>query len=356
MYDFLIIGGGIAGLTAGAHLASEARVCVVEGTEALGYHSSSRSAAVFVPTYGTDAVNALSRASDQAFRDEDVLVPRGGMVVGIDGEDADFEEAVRGFGATEVSPGVAADRVPLLDRATVTRTAVFDHVWDIDTDRLMQSYARRIRMTGDIRLNAPVSAIGRDSAGRWQVTAGAEEITAKTLVNAAGAWADQVAILAGVAPLGLTPRRRSMARIDVPGDFDPAGWPMIFGAAGDWYAKPDAGALIVSPADADPVEPQDAWADDMVLAEGLARFATRMTHEVTRLRANWAGLRTFTPDGDLAIGPEPGMPDFLWMAGQGGYGFQTAPAAGHLLASRAMKRPSGLHDQVVSACDPARFQ
>ncbi|MBV7377862.1 NAD(P)/FAD-dependent oxidoreductase [Maritimibacter dapengensis] len=356
MYDFLIIGGGIAGLTAGAHLASEARVCVVDGAAALGYHSSSRSAAVFVPSYGTDVVTALSRASEASFRDEGVLTTRGGMVVGISGEEAEFDEAVHGFGATEISAKVAADTVPLLDAESVSRTAIFDHVWDIDTDRLLQSYARRIRATGEIRLNAQVTKITHEDAGRWRVVAGGEELVAKVIVNAAGAWADDIATKAGIAPIGLTPKRRSMARVEVPGKLDPRGWPMIFGAAGDWYAKPDAGALIVSPADADPVAPQDAWADDMVLAEGIARFEERMCHPVTRMLANWAGLRTFTPDGDLAIGAEQGVSDFFWMAGQGGYGFQTAPAAGRLLALRALAGPIGTYGEVARACDPARFR
>ena len=155
------------------------------------------------------------------------------------------------------------------------------------------------------------------------------------LVNAAGAWADDIARLADIAPIGLTPKRRSMARVAAPEGYDPRDWPMVIGAGESWYMKPDAGALLISPADAEPAEPHDAWADDMVLATGIAGWEAHVTTPVTRMIANWAGLRTFSPDGNLVIGPAPEDPAFLWCAGQGGYGFQTAPAASRLLADLA---------------------
>lgn len=356
MFDFLIIGGGIAGLSAGAHLAKSARVCVVESEPSLGYHSSSRSAAVLIPTYGTHAVNELSRASRDPFQSLGVLSERGGMVVGQADEDQAFAQAMAGFEMEEITVADAVSRVPLLDPAKITRAAATDQAWDIDTDLLLQTYAKQIRANGEVRTKAPVTAITRADQGHWRVTAGGEDIDAGAIVNAAGAWADEVAKLAGITPIGITPKRRSMARIEVPGGFDPTGWPMIFGARDDWYAKPDAGALIVSPSEADPVAPQDAWADDMVLAEGLARFEERMSHEVTRMIANWAGLRSFTPDGDLAIGVEPGVAGFYWMVGQGGYGFQTGPAAGRLLADLAFKQAPEMENAVIAACDPARFR
>jgi glycine/D-amino acid oxidase-like deaminating enzyme len=161
--------------------------------------------------------------------------------------------------------------------------------------------------------------------------------------------------MAGVAPKGLTPLRRSMARIPAPGGHDVSGWPMIFGPGETWYAKPDAGALIVSPAEEHAAEPHDAWADDMVLAEGLARYEEMVAEPVTRLLANWAGLRTFAPDRVLVIGPDPAEPDFLWSAGQGGYGFQTAPAAAALLAALAEGHAPELDPATVAALSPGRF-
>lgn len=356
MFDYLIIGGGVAGLSAGAHLAPHAHVCLLEAEAALGHHASSRSAAVFIPAYGGEAVGPLSRASHEALKAAGVLSPRGVMIVAMAGEEAAFETGTAGYGLAEVSPEDAARHCPLLDPAKLARVGFSPDAQDIDTDALLQGYARTIRASGTIHTGARVSEITHVAPGHWRVRAGEETLEARALVNAAGAWADEIARLAGIAPIGLTPKRRSMARISVPGDLDPASWPIIFGASNDWYAKPDAGALIVSPSEADPTEPHDAWADDMVLATGLARFEERMTHPVTRLLANWAGLRTFSPDGALVIGPEPGEPDFFWSAGQGGSGFKTGPAAGALLAAHALGLAPAVADAVVAANSPARFR
>jgi len=178
---------------------------------------------------------------------------------------------------------------------------------------------------------------------------------ARHIVNAAGAWADSVARMAGVTPLGIQPYRRSMARIALPDGLDPARWPFVDGVGDDWYAKPDAGALIVSPGDEDPADPHDAWADDMVLAEGLARYQEFSTAPVERMLANWAGLRSFAPDRALVIGRDAAQPDFLWLAGQGGYGFQTAAAASDLLAQIAGHSPTTLDAATVADLSPTRF-
>ncbi|MGR3466461.1 MAG: NAD(P)/FAD-dependent oxidoreductase, partial [Shimia sp.] len=183
----------------------------------------------------------------------------------------------------------------------------------------------------------------------------AEPLQAAHIVNAAGAWADDVARSAGASPLGLRPLRRSMARLAAPGGHDTGGWPMMFGPGESWYAKPDAGALLVSPAEEDPVPPQDAYADDMVLAEGLDRYQGYVTAPVTRPIATWAGLRTFAPDRALVIGPDPLRTSFHWQAGQGGYGFQTCFAAARLGADLILGRTPALDPATVEALSPARF-
>jgi glycine/D-amino acid oxidase-like deaminating enzyme len=189
------------------------------------------------------------------------------------------------------------------------------------------------------------------------VTAAGETHTARQLVNAAGAWADPIAEMAGIAPIGIRPLRRSVARIPAPGGQDVSGWPMLLGAGETWYAKPDAGQLIVSPAEEDPVtEPHDAWPEDLTLAEGIARYQAFVTEDVTRLTASWAGLRSFAPDRALVLGPDPTDPSFVWVAGQGGYGFQTAPAASRLVADLVAGRPPELEPAVVAALSPARFR
>jgi D-arginine dehydrogenase len=173
------------------------------------------------------------------------------------------------------------------------------------------------------------------------VRSGENDFGARILVNAAGAWVDDIAKLAGVAQLGFQPYRRSMARLPAPGGHNVSNWPFMLGTGQNWYAKPDAGKWLVSPEDKDPMAPFDAFADDMVLAEGIARYQEHVTEEVTRLETSWAGLRTFAPDETLVIGRDAQEPSFIWLAGQGGYGFQTAPAASDLIGDiLAERRPT----------------
>lgn len=353
--DFLIIGGGIAGVSAAARLSALGSVTLLEAEDHLAHHASGRSAALYEPNYGAPPVVALSHASGDALRVAEVLSPRGLLLLAGAGEEAVFAEEARGFGLTEISPAEARSLVPVLGPA-VQRAAIADNAWDIDTDRLIQGFAREARGNGaTILTRARVTAITRDGA-LWRVTSAAGEHVGRVLVNAAGAWVDGVARMAGVAPLGFTPYRRSMARIPAPESHDPARWPMLMGAGETWYAKPDAGALIVSPAEEDPAAPHDAWADDLVLAEGLARYEAMVTAPVTRLLASWAGLRTFAPDRVLVIGPDPSEPAFFWLAGQGGYGFQTSPAASALVADLLAGRPPALDPATVATLSPARFR
>lgn len=354
MDDFLIIGGGIAGTSAGARLAALGRVTLLETERALGYHASGRSAALFEPNYGLAPTVALSRASAAFFKASGLLSPRGLMFVAGAGEEEAFAGDVAAMGLEEISPDGARTRVPVLDPAKVTRAAWHAEAWDIDTDQLIQRFAREIRANGQVVTGAEAVAIRRVNGG-WEVETKQAHYTARVLVNAAGAWADTVARMAGVAPLGLTPKRRSMARVAAPEGQDPKDWPMVIGAGESWYMKPDAGALLISPADADPTEPHDAWADDMVLAEGIAGWEAHVTTPVTRMIANWAGLRTFSPDGNLVIGPAPDDPSYLWFAAQGGYGFQTAPAASQLLADLASGRAPAIDAETVAALSPARY-
>lgn len=353
--DFLVIGGGIAGVSAAARLATLGSVIVLEAEGALAHHASGRSAALYEPHYGNPAVVELSMASGAFFHAaEGVLSPRGLMILGRAGEEAEFERDLAAMEFERVTIAEARAVVPILND-TVTMAGIADHGWDVDTDLLIQRFARELRAAGgQIVLKARVTDVTQ-VAGGWQVTTAAGSFSGATLVNAAGAWVDEVATMAGVRPLGFQPMRRSMARIPAPGGHDVSRWPMIFGAGETWYAKPDAGALIVSPAEEDPVPPQDAWADDMVLAEGLARYEAFVTEPVTRLISNWAGLRTFAPDRAPVIGRDPREPAFFWVAGQGGYGFQLAPAASQLVADLLGGGGTSLPATLVAALSPARF-
>lgn len=354
MRRVVVIGGGVAGLSAAAALAPDAEVVVLERETALGYHASGRSAAMFEENYGNPAVVALSKASRSAFEAMGVLSPRGLFGLALAGDDVAFEADLVNLGLTEISVNKARDRVPILADG-IQRAAVHEEAYDIDTDRVLQHMARTARDHGAvIRTGCHVTGIARDDG--WQVFCGDADFSADVIVNAAGAWADHVAELAGAAPIGLQPYRRSMARLPAPGDHDVRNWPMLMGPGETWYAKPDAGGWIVSPAEEDPVEPMDAWADDMVLAEGLARYEPYVSTPVTQVETNWAGLRTFAPDRALVIGAAADVDGFFWMAGQGGYGFQTAPAAGALLADQVMGRMSPLDQATVKALSPLRFE
>ena len=355
--DILVIGGGIAGISAAARLAPHAGVLVVEAEDQLAYHSSGRSAALYEPNYGRTPVVGLSLASRDYFLSVDgVLKPRGMLILGRADQRAAFEMECTVMGVAPITVEDARRMVPILNPQTVALAAHADHAWDIDTDLLIQNFAKQVRAHGgSVHLKAPVTAITRTATG-WRVTAGGRDITAATLLNAAGSWADRVAAMAGVTPLGLQAFRRSMARIPAPGGHDVSRWPVMFGTGETWYAKPDAGALIVSPAEEFPMAPHDAYPDDTVLAEGLARYEEMVTEPVTRLIASWAGLRTFAPDRVLVLGPDPVDPGFVWSAGQGGYGFQTAPAASQLVADLILGRAPSLDAPLVAALSPARFR
>ncbi|RMA43838.1 NAD(P)/FAD-dependent oxidoreductase [Rhodophyticola porphyridii] len=358
IHDFLIIGGGIAGVSTGAELSRLGSVLLLEAEDALAYHASGRSAALFEAHYGHPVTIELNKAS-HAFHmtaNGGVLSPRGLMFVASATQADSFAQDVAQMHLDEISPDDARAMVPILNLSHLAMAAYHDAAWDIDTDRLLQNYVRAIRDNqGEIRSGAKVTGITRAS-GLWQVTAsGGQTHKARVLVNAAGAWADHIAALAGVHPLGLKPLRRSMARMPAPGGHDVSGWPMVIGSGESWYAKPDAGAWLVSPAEEDPAEPHDAWADDLVLAEGIARYQPFVIEEVTRITATWAGLRTFAPDRCLVLGPAPDNAAFIWVAGQGGYGFQTAPAAARLVGDLLSGRPPELSLETVARLGPGRF-
>jgi glycine/D-amino acid oxidase-like deaminating enzyme len=358
MSRVIIIGGGVAGISAAARLAPHADVTVLEGEDRLAYHASGRSAAMFLRHYGNATIKALNAASADHHHHADggVLSPRGIMMVASAGHEDAFRADSADLGLEEITLHEAATLWPILNRDTITHAAYREDAQDLDTDLLIQNFARSARASGaQIVTGARVTGIVRMATG-WRVTtADGQTHDSDILVNAAGAWADPVAQMAGLRPLGIQPYRRSMARIALPQGMSPAEWPFVDGVGESWYCKPDAGALIVSPADEDPVAPQDAWANDMVLAEGLARYQDAVTEPVTRMLANWAGLRSFAPDRALVIGADADEAGFFWCAGQGGYGFQTAPAASQLLADLILGRTPELDAATVAALDPKRF-
>lgn len=363
--DVAIVGGGIAGIGAGAAMAvAGARVVVVEAEDAAGRHATGRSAAVFLLNYGNAAVRALNAASEAALADPDpdltdrpLLSPRGELLVAAEDEFDAFDAYLSGAsGMEEIDAAEALRMFPILRPEAARRAAYEPGARDIDVDRLLQGWLRLLRAHGGrLATRAQAGAIARDGSG-WRVETLGGAVLAPVVVNAAGAWADRVAALAGLPPVGITPYRRSAAILPAPDGMDVTGWPMAASAAERWYVKPDAGKLMVSPADQDAVEPHDAWPDDMVLAEGLDRYERAVTVPVTRVERSWAGLRSFAPDRTPVVGFDPLAEGFLWLAGQGGYGVQTSPALSALAADLALARPPRLAQDTVAALSPARLR
>lgn len=360
--DILVIGGGIAGVSAAAALSADRKVTVLEMEDGIGRHSTGRSAAIFVRNLGNEIVRALTDFSRPLFdalhaaSEDPLLSPRGRMMVAAEDEVAALRAYLEGaVGIDELTREEAVELWPLLRPERIALAVIERGALDIDVDLLLQRYARQLRAAGGRVVPKATVAALRRQGGLWRVETGHGVFEAPIVVNAAGAWADEVAALAGLKRLGLQPMRRSAAIVPAPAELDVMALPMIAGGAGGWYAKPMGGKLMVSPQDEDPTEPHDAWADDMVLAEGIYRFEQAVAFDVTRVEHSWAGLRTFAPDRAPVIGFSPKAEGFFWLAGQGGFGVQTAPGAARFAADLMCGRSSALKADVANAISPTRF-
>jgi D-arginine dehydrogenase len=343
--DFLVIGGGIAGASVGSLLSPYGRVIVLEREAHPGYHATGRSAALFVESYGPAQVRALTAASraffenpPSEFGDHPLLTARG--VLSVAREDQCHmlrshlaQLRASGSDAHAISTAEACKLVPVL-RAECAVEALLDaNAADMDVAAILQGYLRIMRRAGGTLIcEANVTDIQRRD-GLWHVFAGSQRYEALILVNAAGAWADCVAKLAGARPIGIEPRRRAAFTFRAPDGADVRKWPMVVGAAEDWYFKPEAGFLLGSPANAELVEPHDVRPEELDIAEGIARIEEATTLRIVRPEHTWAGLRSFTADGELVIGFDDEVTGFFWLAGQGGYGIQTCAAAAQLAST-----------------------
>lgn len=369
--DFLIIGAGMAGVSLASELAGHARVVLIERETRGAYHATGRSAAIFTPNYGNTTVRALSRASgaffntpESGFSEVPLCMPRPTMFIA--GPDQ-LETLENMAGVPEIAASTrllsgaeCADYVPIL-RADRTSAGLFDEgSFDLDVDAIYQGYIRRGR-----RMGVAIVSDCRDlsltwTGEHWQVSASVGAWTVQTIVNAAGAWADEVASLAGVSRLGLSPLRRTVVTVDPPPNVDCDGWPMVVDVDERFYFKPEAGRLLLSPADETLSEPTDAAADEWDVAVAVDRVEQATTLQVRRIQSRWAGLRTFAPDRSPVAGFDPEVPGFFWLAAQGGYGIQMAPALARFAAALALRRPlpSDVVDEGVTkeALCPSRFK
>lgn len=343
--DVLIIGAGMAGASAAYSLAPHLRVVVLEREAQPGYHATGRSAAMYSETYGNATVRALTTASKAfyfnppaGFSDYPLLTPRGALIVGGAARHDQLREALRSMQA--LVPNIEwwtqdqiLRRVPVL-RPEAAMYAVYEpDAMDMDVHAIHQGFLRGAKNAG-VRLvcDAEVSQVTCEG-GVWCVHTAAGRFCAPLLINAAGAWCDEIAQLAGVAAVGLVPKRRTAFTAPAPAGTDISGWPLVIDADEGFYFKPDAGMLLASPANEDPMTPQDVQPEELDVAIAVDRLEQATTMTFPQVRRKWAGLRSFVADKTPVAGFAPDAPGFFWLAGQGGYGIQTAPALGELAAA-----------------------
>lgn len=349
--DFLIVGGGIAGASVGYFLAPHARVVLLERESQPGYHSTGRSAALFLESYGTPQVRALTGASraflespPAGFAEHPLLGPRGCLLVAQPGQERELEahwDLLRAMTphARRLDVDEAVAMVPALRRERVAGAVLEPEAMDMDVHAIHQGYLRGLRQAGgSVVCDAEVTGLARTGT-KWEATTKAGTWRAPVVINAAGAWCDVIAGLAGVAPIGLQPRRRSAFTFAPPAGMDTRAWPCVISADESWYIKQDAGMLLGSPANADPVPPQDVQPEELDIALAIDRIQEMTTLEIRRPARTWAGLRSFVADGDLVGGFDPAAPGFFWVAAQGGYGIQTSAAMGEACAALARGLP-----------------
>lgn len=362
--DIAIVGSGIAGVGLAAEIAGDFRVVILEQESRPAYHSTGRSAAIFIRNYGNAPIRALSRASAPMFEEPDQslfahpLISQRGLLYVANEEGLPHHQELmdQADGMQAVSPDQAVAMVPILKRDWVAAAAYEHDAQDIDVNSLHEGWLRRARAAGMALLTDTPATRAERRDGKWLIQTPKGTVRADVIVNAAGAWADTVAQLCGLQPLGIQPMRRSIAVLPGPDNLDISRWPLVCDSADSWYCKPEAGKIYVSPSEEIPVDPHDAFVDDMVLAEGLDRFEQATTYSVTRVERSWAGLRSFAPDRTPVAGFDNRADGFFWLAGQGGYGIQTSPALSRL-AGQLIRRapPEAAVESVVDALSPNRF-
>jgi D-arginine dehydrogenase len=349
--DFIVIGAGMAGASAAWALSGEASVILLERESQSGYHTTGRSAAVFTEIYGNAAIRALTVASGpffgfppQGFSDVPLWSPRPLIMLARQ----DQMEALRQLheAAVALVPTIrmidAAEvlgRVPVLRSDYVAGGLLEEASCDLDVNAIHMGFLRGARARGATTVNkAEVISISR-SGETWTVTTTAGEFTAKVIVNAAGAWADEIAALAGAAPIGLTPMRRTAFTFSFGEPQDSEHWPSIIDISEEFYFKPESGKFLGSPADETPSPPCDAQPEELDIAIAIDRIGSACNVSIRTLHSKWAGLRSFVADRTPVVGYDDAAPGFFWLAGQGGYGIQTAPAMAQLAVALARHEP-----------------
>jgi D-arginine dehydrogenase len=348
--DILVIGAGMAGASAAYELSGNASVTVLEQESQPGYHTTGRSAALFTETYGnltirtlTSAGRSFMKAPPDDFGEHPLLTPRGTLLVAREDQLGALETAFLQSPATaepvrRIDTAEAVVLNPALNPNYVAAAIYEPAAEDIDVHALHNGYLRGLRRHGGrVVTGAGVQALSREG-GVWVAQTRAGRFTAPVVVNAAGAWCDVIAGLAGVRPCGLVPKRRTAFTFDAPTFDGPDGLdisaaPATIDIDEQFYFKPESGRILGSPADETPSPPCDAQPDELDVALGVDRIEKATILTVRRLLNKWAGLRSFVADKTPVVGFEPAADGFFWLAGQGGYGIQTAPALSRVVAA-----------------------
>lgn len=349
--DFLVAGAGIAGASVGYWLARSAKVVVLERESQPGYHSTGRSAALFSETYGNFAIRALTVASGdffesppKGFADHRLVSPRGALIFGNEAQlpklDRMYAEWIKLVDTVQrLDKDGTLKLCPLLNPELVAGSVYEPDAMDIDVHATHQGFLRALRGHGGrVVANAEILTAAHIN-GRWHVTTPAGEFAAPVLINAAGAWCDVLAGIAGVRPVGLIPKRRTAFTFNGPPDLDYAHLPMVLDADEQFYFKPEVGQFLASPADETPMEPCDVQPEELDIAEAAAQIEEFTSLRIRRINNKWAGLRSFVADRSPVVGFDDSVGGFFWLAGQGGYGIQTSPAMGEVAAALAMGQP-----------------
>jgi D-arginine dehydrogenase len=362
----------MAGASAAWFLAGEGSVLLLEMESQPGYHTTGRSAALFAEAYGNAPIRALTSGGrpfmmtpPDGFSETPILTPRGALFIGREDQatalddtfktGSEYLDSMERLNAAEVR-----ELIPILREGYAAGGVLEANAMDIDVNALHQGFLRGARAKGcELRQDAQVTGLRREN-GAWRISVGGDDIIAGVVINAAGAWCDKVADLAGARRVGLVPKRRTALLIDGPTDMPFLDWPAFVDADEQFYARPESGALLASPADETPMEPCDVQPDELDIAIAIDRLQQATTLEVKRVIRSWAGLRSFVGDKTPVVGFDPEIDGFFWLAGQGGYGIQTAPSMGRVSAALATGGdiPDDLKSFGLKASDlsPSRFK
>ena len=344
-FDFIVVGAGIAGASAASFLAARGATLLLERESQPGYHTTGRSAALYSEAYGNAAIRSLTTGArpffmrpPPGFAEHPLLTPRGAMFVGRADQLATLDRTAAETSALQpsirrIDAGEARRICPVLKADYVAGAVLEPEAMDIDVHGLHQGFLRSLRSRGGrLATDAEVVALKR-GGGEWRVRTAAGEFSGRVLVNAAGAWADELARLAGAAPVGLVPKRRTAILFAPPAGCDVARWPLVVDVDETFYFKPDAGKLLGSPADETSSPPCDAQPEELDVALAVERIQAAAELPIARIERRWAGLRSFVADKTPVVGFDDQAEGFFWLAGQGGYGIQTAPAMARLAAA-----------------------